>query len=94
MRHDQSLSSGAAARNAMFASAFSQRVAGLGDRGEPAASAPGCVLVRHHHRPAPLGAEGKALDDADADEQDRSEDAHLRVRRQEPDREGRDAHQQ
>ena len=70
------------------------REAGLGDAGVETSFAPRRVLEAHEDGPAPLGAEGQALDDADEDEQDPGPHADLVVGGQGADEDGRDAHQQ
>ena len=69
------------------------REAGLDDAGVLALGAPGGVFVGHQDGPAPFGAVGQALHDADHDEQDAGPDADALVGRQQPDAEGGDTHQ-
>ena len=50
------------------------------------------MLVAHQDRPAPLGAEGDALDDAHRHQQDRGQDAHGGVGGQQADDKGGQTH--
>ena len=52
------------------------------------------VLGGHQHRAAPLATDGEALHEPADEQQDRRADADRGVRRQQPDRKGRDAHHQ
>ena len=68
------------------------RTTHVGETRRESTAFPRRMFQRHEHGAAPLTANGQALDDAQRDQGDRGEHAHLRCRGQDPDQCGGDAH--